>query len=83
MILGFLGNRYAIAAVVLVALAGGVFAYGRMQYRAGVKDTAAKYLENDRKGARNVESTTREILEGIGADPDTERLLRDTGGLRD
>ena len=67
----------------IVAILGGVWAYGGMKYRAGARDTTRQFLEADLKGADNARTTAEKVLADIGDDPDVDGLLRDTGGLRD
>lgn len=78
-----LGNRWvqllAIAAIVIA----GVYLYGEMKFREGVRETTVDFLERDLEGAAEVRESAREILDSIGDDFDPVELLRSTGGLRD
>ena len=74
--------RLVIGAAAFVVCVGGVYLYGKQQYREGVRATTAQFLKEDMEGARNVRETAESVLSDIG-DTDPDELLRATGGLRD
>ena len=82
--MGFLIPMKAwLALAAVVAVAGAVWLYGNSQYRAGVTDTAARYLAADKKGIETVNETTKKTLADIGSDADPDSLLDSTNGWRD
>lgn len=76
-------TRLYIYAAGIAAIVAGVWFYGNTQYRAGVRDTVAKFAAADKEGAKNVQETAADTLRSIGDDPDIERLLDSTNGFRD
>ena len=76
-------TKLIIALAAFAALLLGVWLYGNSRYSAGVLSTVAEYEAADRKGAETVNETSKKILSSIGADPDPDSLLSETGGLRD
>ena len=69
-------------AVLILAILGGVWGYGRSEFKRGVRETTADFVQRDIEGAENVRTIAEETLRSIGDDPDVERLLESTNGLR-
>ena len=80
--LGLSKFRLIGGAVVILAILGGVWGYGRSEYKRGVRETTADFVQRDIEGAENVRTIAEETLRRIGDDPDVDGLLRATGGLR-
>lgn len=68
-----------IAAGLIVA----VILFGQLRYNQGYQAAKEEFQRMDQRGAEEVRSTTDEVLDSIGRDPNIERLLGETGGQRD
>lgn len=83
LIAGWAGQKLLPYALVAGALFLMVAAYGESRYKVGVRDATAGFVAADNKGAKDIHATAEKTLRAIGNDPDIDRLLRETGGLRE